>query len=582
MSYGSGPYGGGPFGGGGTLFAVLGATSINPFTVVITFTAPPDLSSPVTLDVANYDFSGDLQPLEIVPDTDPNSLRVITTEQDYQLYTVTVSPDVEGLSLVTVDPLYNEVEFTGFPSAARFIARPVSATRINLVFHQSMLVNANLSNPLNYSLQAVSGAPGVVVSATPNLLTNATRVILEVNAMSPGVPYVVAVSSNVETSDGKVILPPTSVFIWSKTQLRTSVPLSKFTGEVRAIKSKGPDLSETLRIEEAVSVIVDPTRYGPSEPEALKEELFLSERLQVQGSGFDTKIRHAVQLSETIQFVEKAAITKNPDFRSTVEMSLSENVVLREDLEILPELPVSSVDPGVRSLFGNPEGLVFFSPALKLGGSSQSSIQVDKVETCTQAYDKYSFPQPIDPLPLFTHGVGVVPTPVATTLNTGVLFAGFYRLAEAKLNLQDSHEEEILPLVDIGATITLTQVLLPEDVSLLNSTTWALFNNVVPPPYVFTTADNLSPFPPSVVTIRRHFVNPAEVLHLGESLGVAAGTSIGVAETLGIGENFDLVPGEGVVQVNLAESMSIVEGLETAPGVNLFETLSITEELGTL
>ena len=204
MSYGSGPYGGEPYGGGGTLFAVLGAIAINPFTVVITFTAPPDLTAPTTQDVANYDFDGTVQALQIVADPDPNSLRVITTEQDYQLYTVTVSPDVEGLALATVDPLYNEATFTGFPSAARFSARPISAIRVNLVFHQPMVVNANLSDPSNYTLQTVDGAPIAVFSATPNQLVDATRVVLQVASLTSGIPYSLAVSPNVTASGGKM------------------------------------------------------------------------------------------------------------------------------------------------------------------------------------------------------------------------------------------------------------------------------------------------------------------------------------------------------------------------------------------
>jgi len=582
MSYGSGPYGGGPFGGGGTLFAVLGATSINPFTVVITFTAPIDLTAAATLDVANYDFSGSLTALRVVADSDPNSIRVITTEQNFEPYTVTVSPDVEGLDLVTVDPLYNTADFTGFPVASRFIARPLSATRINLVFHQPMLVDSALTDPSNYTVQTVDGTSVTVTDATPNKGSDATRVVLTVDSLVPSIPHVVTVSSNVTTSDGLVVLPPTKVFTWSKTLLRTSVPLTLFTGEVRAIKSKGPDLSEIVRIEEAVSVIVDAQRFGPEDPNALAEYLTLSEDLLVTNSGFDNKTQHAVQLTETIPFIEKLNITKNPDGRSTVEMSLSEAVLLQEGLDVLPDLPVASVDPGVRSLFGNPEGLVFFSPSLKTGGAATSSIQVDKVDTCTQAFDKYTFPQPVDPPPLFTHGGGVVPTPVATNLNTSILFAGFYRLGEAKLNLSDAEEDALPPPIDIGATFTLTQVHLPEDVSLLNATTWVLFDGNPSPPYAFTTADNLSPFPPSVTTLRRHYINPAEILHLTESLGTVASTSTDVGETMAFTEDFDLVPGETVVQVNLAEAMSFAEGVETALGVHLTETLGLAEELETI
>jgi hypothetical protein len=583
MSFGGGPYGGEPMGGGGgSLFQIVSATALNPVTVRITFSEGPNLSAPATIDTSSYTFGPNLQALQVIADpSDVNSLRVITTEQDYQLFTVTVSEDVESYDGSTIDPNADEATFTGFPSSNRFAARAQSATAINLVFHQPMLVDSELSDPFNYTLQTIDGSPLPVVAATPNLVANATRVILTVISLTSGIPYVLTISPNVKAADGRVVLPDAALLVWSKTQLRTSVPLSKFTGEVRAKKSAGPDLEEVLALNEALSVVLDPIRFGPAFFDALPETLTLSERLEVSGSGLDTAVRHAIQLSESIQFEEKSAVSKQPDSRSTVEMSLAETLSFLESLTVLPPVQ-SGIDPGVRDLFGNPNGLVFFSPALKAGGSPSSSIQVDDVKACTQAFERYEFPQPVDPPPLFTHGGGVVPTPVASALNTGVLFAGFYVLGEAKHNLGDKRSEVVVPLVDIGATFTLTQVHLPADVSLLNSTTWALFSNTLPPPYNFTTANNLSPFPPSVVSLTRHFVNPAEVLSLGESLFTSAAANILVGETFGITENFDLVPGENVVQVNVFDSLTLSEAIATKLGVNLFETLTLGESISTL
>lgn len=584
MSFGSSPFGSSPYGGGVSFFQVLGARAVNPFTVVVTFSDAPDLSVPATVSPASYSFAGGISALQVLSDPDPNSIRIITTEQQYKLYTVTVQSAVESVGGATVDPLSETAEFTGFPLSPRFSARAQSPTAINLLFKQPMLANPDLIDPANYTLRMFDGTPLSILEIVPNTLVDPTLLTLKTSPLPSGVPLTLTVSSAVKASDGRIIQPNDAVLTWYAKQNRISIPLAEFTGEVRAPKGLKLEVQETLQLEESLSVVLDPLFAEiPTSPEALQENLTLVEYLTVQGSGLDTKKRYAVSVSDPPLLTNvRAAVTSQPEVRSTKEMSLSESLSIQEALSVLPELP-GGLDPDVAKLFGQPNGLVFFSPSLKTGGAPTSSIQVDDVKACTQAYDVYQFPQPIDPKPLYTHGGGLTPTPEVTTLNNGVLFVEFYRLGEAKHTLRDKEEEEIPAPVDIGATFIFTEQTYPPDrVALLSNPSWKLFDNTAPPPYPFITADNLSPIPSPSVTYRRHYVNPAETLQLTEGLQTAMATSIDVAETLTQSEDFDLVPGENVVQVNISETLTLTEGLQTKLGVNLFETLTLTEGISVL
>lgn len=148
-------------------------------------------------------------------------------------------------------------------------------------------------------------------------------------------------------------------------------------------------------------------------------------------------------------------------------------------------------------LFGYPNGLVFFSPALEVP-ISNSILQVEDIDVCSTAYDTYHFPKPIDPFPLFTWS----PHAPQTTLGqTGVvLWAGFPRLSDARLELTftGSHMVEPMPTtVDSGCSITMQQTWDPAYVALLNDPAWYLYNDTgtsVPP--MFICANNLAPIPP--------------------------------------------------------------------------------------
>lgn len=148
-------------------------------------------------------------------------------------------------------------------------------------------------------------------------------------------------------------------------------------------------------------------------------------------------------------------------------------------------------------LFGNPLGLVFFSPALS-APAANSVIQVDSVSVCTRAYDTYTIPTPIDPAPFYTWG----PNQPVRALNSTVLWGAFPRLVEARTVVSDVRTETMPLAVDGPCTATLNEPWAHDQVALLNNTAWKTFDNTgltVPP--LFICANNLAPIPPGPPTV---------------------------------------------------------------------------------
>ena len=158
--------------------------------------------------------------------------------------------------------------------------------------------------------------------------------------------------------------------------------------------------------------------------------------------------------------------------------------------------------------FGNPDGLVYFSPALNVP-TANSIIQIEDIDVCTTAYDTYTPPVMIDPIPLFTYGGGLVPTPNPDPylLNQCVLWAPFPRNFEAQITLGftgAANQDSYTPPVDTSCGIILAQQFALGYVSLLNDPDYYLLPANSPPqsvPPMFITAKNLSPIPPGPETI---------------------------------------------------------------------------------
>jgi len=603
-----------PYGGGIALFQLVDATAINPYTLALTFSEEPNLDSPDTKDPSNYYIervlgeSTVLPVKKIVPDPNPLSLRLITSEQFYTLYRVRVNEVVESIFGSTLNPLVSSKEFTGFPQVGRLRAQAVRPDGVLIVFNQEMIGDENFLSPLSYAVLDPDGVPVEVTEVQPNLMVNPTRVTLQLaSPLVAGIAYSLTVSDKVLTTFEMTVVPATSKITWYNPQRTARISLAKFTGEVQA---QPPDpnrtASEVFRLEESLAVELVPYRIEPTVIfDAFQEILSFTESLVVTSGTRFTESLQAVTVSESFGLDEFANFTKRVDTRSSVELSLSDRVYLSEALEILPRLEsqTEAVDAGLGDLFGNPQGLVFFSPSLIPGGSPNSILQVDRVKTCTEAHDTYRFPQPADPKPLYTHGGGIVATPSpSSTLNNASLFVEFYRLGEAKFNLTNRPQETVPLFGDIIAGLTLREED-PTRTAKLNSPGWLMFKSPMPPvgdfiplddhtsrgwpqfdasaatPYPFITVNNLSPLPDPVVEPTQHFVSPMEVLGLVEEVHPDRSVLVGVDETVTRQDDFDLVPGSTVVQVNLVESMTHSEALTSSIGIRLFESITLSEGL---
>jgi len=144
-------------------------------------------------------------------------------------------------------------------------------------------------------------------------------------------------------------------------------------------------------------------------------------------------------------------------------------------------------------LLGQPLGQIFFSPALE-AAIANSTIQVDSVSCCTRAYDTYTMPSLPDPEPLMTWGPNQT---YSATLGNNVLWATADRLGLAQVNLSDLREDTVAAPVDGPADAILQETFDQSRVSLLNVSTWTLYDGVGTP---FSTADNLTPVPAGTTT----------------------------------------------------------------------------------
>jgi len=573
MSFGSGEFGSSLYGGKTSLFQVVSASAINSSTVVLTFSEPPDFDDPGTTNPSNYyiDVVGPGAPLGtpslVQSDPDPNSVRLITPPQQSVQYKVTVSNVDSDSSGDTVDLEANSAVFTGLGSSALgFHAAVIRPDGINLAFILPMSVDANLLSPSSYVVAEVSG---LVLPVSSVVSTSATRAVLNlVSGMRPSVPHTVRVLPYVQTQEGGSVLPDTRVVVWTPRVRSTKVSFALFTKEVRAPDTSERRVDESLGIRETLAVVTEPY-FG----QTFEDSSNLTENLTVFSSNDTEIVQVTSSTSSTSQY--HIRVRGSADTRPTLDVSLVEKVKLHEALDV--SSGETGLDPNIAALFGNPQGLVFFSPSLITGGAPSSSIQVDEVKVCTTAYDSYKLPQPIDPQPFFTFS----PLSPPSLLNSPgmTLFADFYRLGEAKHTLHDARVETAPPPSDIGASMVLTEVWPPLRAALLNSTGWALFNGGASPPYNFITADNLSPFPAPIPGITHHYVNPSETLTLIENLSQVNASTVSISEAITRVDEFDLTPGDTVVQVNVSESVGVTESVTTKIGINLFETLAVGEGL---
>lgn len=182
-------------------------------------------------------------------------------------------------------------------------------------------------------------------------------------------------------------------------------------------------------------------------------------------------------------------------------LAVSDQVLSTQGLTVLPatsavkpynpnrlaRIPLSKFTGEVHSdLFGNPEGLMFFSPSLIPSGAPNSSLQVDEVSVRTRAYDQYVFPdQPEAPNTLYTYGLGT-----DTRLNQNALFAKFGRQSQVKMRVSDLREDILAAPTDAPPSQTIIERYNPDLIALLNNPGFLTFKSPLPSVGDYIAADD--------------------------------------------------------------------------------------------
>jgi hypothetical protein len=577
----------------------------------------------------------------VADELDPLSVRMATDRQTFAGYTLLTPGVTNGVGGPLVPA---SSPFSGWSDAALFSVRPVGATVVDVLFAHPMVASGALSNSSSYDVRDLSGNVVAVVSATPNTTTNPVRVRLALAApLGPTKPYVVRAGLGLATVDGRLLVPGAAIFSWLPPARKASIPLTRFTGEVRNRDVPLRDVFESLALRESVTVVLDVARpvqsKDPLTTFSFSSTPFDRVRVSVQGASFDVTLEPPRSLGEGLLVRSVPFDPERPNATTLERLALSESVgvsitppvsppgpsegtitlrvaapsgteeivepfffgealavlptstahqvavtealsgsasvtsgrervgvvaadvlAIGEALVVLPDLG-PGLAPSTRALFGNPNGQVFFSPALVPGGSVGSILQVDDVSVCTKAYDTYRFPVTEDPNVFTTHGASVVPVGGSLLNGPDVLVTGFYRLREAQHNLTLRPTDRVTAPVDLGATMTLKQTYDPARFSLLNNAAWHLADGSG---LSFVVADNLSPLGPPVVAPTRHFINPGEVLTLGEVSTRVAAHGLTLAETLTRAEALDLAPGFGQHVASVSEALTLGEAFLSA------------------
>jgi hypothetical protein len=396
---------------------LLEAQAINPNTIVLRFSAYPDLSASATRDVSHYVISqllGDPNPItvvRVVEDPDPKSLRLITSKQVYTLYQVEVDIDIISIYGSPGSPDHNTLTFTGFPEVGRQKNQAVSLNRILVNFNQVMSLTG-LTDPLNYVVKDSSGSAVLVSSVTTNVSGTPTKVTLQLStSLAPSKHFSLTVDPSILSSQGLDILPPTTKVDWFSRQRLVRVPLSSFTGEILPeVEVEVQNTSETLQLEESLVVEHEPYQIRLEYPEGYLEESHeILEELTITSSN-STEISYAIGLVESLSLTESLS----PSLRvsmTPLNLSIVEEHTLKELLTITSPTEIRDSALVNSSLVGASNGLVFFSPSLT-SGSPNSSLKVDSVVATTQAKDTYRFPQPSSVSPMILWG-----SASGTTLN---------------------------------------------------------------------------------------------------------------------------------------------------------------------
>jgi hypothetical protein len=160
------------------------------------------------------------------------------------------------------------------------------------------------------------------------------------------------------------------------------------------------------------------------------------------------------------------------------------------------EIPIRDFSGEVKGgLLGQPDGLIFFSPALE-DVAATSTIELEQISACTRAYDSYEMPNPPDPAPLFTWGPGN-----ASVIGpTSVLWAPHDRLGLPKMGLRyDVHEDPLESAYDLNLNAVLVETIdITKGGGFMNDSRWKTFPGTGAT--VFMTAANQTSIGPGPTT----------------------------------------------------------------------------------
>jgi len=216
---------------------LLGATPLSAYVVDLYFSHDLDPSFSPNFTPANYSIVPSLTVISATYGGSQNVIRLVTAEQNAVIYTVAVT-QARSIPGDLLDPLFDEAIFAGFPIAPNYFAVAQSRRKVELIFSTEMLVNADFTNPANYSIKDLNGNSVFIVSATASGLSPISQVTLEMASdLTPGGYYVSTVSPSIKTADGHSISPPTDVFQWAEMQAPYRVgplviPIGVFSGEI--------------------------------------------------------------------------------------------------------------------------------------------------------------------------------------------------------------------------------------------------------------------------------------------------------------------------------------------------------------
>lgn len=211
-------------------FDVVAAIPITPFFVRVDFSGFPDTGLPATSDPSSYSIPGLAVSSVFFLNGFPKSVFLVTDEQQTLSYTLTVSSSVLSSG---GDPLgVDSVNFLGASLAPNFFASPQSNTKVMLTFIPTMLVDAKLVAPSNYTVTKVDGTT-LTVTAVNVVGTEDRHVELILgDSLETGHVYSVRIDSAVQTAGNQPIFPDVDLFHWIRRDSPMRINIANFSGEV--------------------------------------------------------------------------------------------------------------------------------------------------------------------------------------------------------------------------------------------------------------------------------------------------------------------------------------------------------------